>query len=238
MTPTIRLENLKILLKKLEQEKGLNSFAKIGREYDLNPSYLSQLINGSRDLGERAARNIEQKIGLPVFYLDKQSEVLIPNYRRVDDWDSNTLVDDDEVEIVFYKSLEFACGHGKCGEVTEQEWRRLRFSRYTLNNLNIQTSNAFAATARDSSMKPLIDDGDTIFVDKGRTKIKDGKVYAIEHGGLFLCKRLYNLPNGGVRIVSDNHEEYAEIALDYNAVVQQEFKVIGWVFSISKLAKW
>ncbi len=33
--------------------------------YDLDPSYLSQLLNGHRPLGDKAAKNLEDKIGLP-----------------------------------------------------------------------------------------------------------------------------------------------------------------------------
>ena len=42
--------------------------------YNLNPSHISQLIKGHGSFGERAARNLEKKIGLPEFYLDKQHE--------------------------------------------------------------------------------------------------------------------------------------------------------------------
>lgn len=34
-------------------------------QYDLDASYLSQMLNGHRPMGEKAARNLEQKIGLP-----------------------------------------------------------------------------------------------------------------------------------------------------------------------------
>jgi transcriptional regulator with XRE-family HTH domain len=34
-------------------------------KYDLDASYLSQILNGHRNLGEKAARTLETKIGLP-----------------------------------------------------------------------------------------------------------------------------------------------------------------------------
>lgn len=54
----------------------------------LNPSHISQLIKGHGSFGERAARNIEKKIGLPSFYLDQEHDPLItesmqPNVERV-----------------------------------------------------------------------------------------------------------------------------------------------------------
>lgn len=162
----------------------------------------------------------------------------IHGFSPVLDWDDSTPVDADEVEMTFYKSLGFACGHGAEGEAFSSEWRKLRFSRMTLERLGIYPDQAFAATAHDDSMTPTICDGDTIFVDRGRSKIKDGRIFAIEHGGLFYCKRLYNLPNGGVRIVSDNADEFPERSLSRGELEAEGFSVIGWVFSISRLERW
>ena len=106
----------------------------------------------------------------------------------------------------------------------------------TLNKLGVYKDKTFAATTDDDSMLPTIQDGDTIFVDENRTRIKDGKIFAIEHGGLFYCKRLYNLPNGGVRVVSDNSDEFPEYTLTREQMT--DFKVIGWVYSISRLERW
>src|SRR5574344_1545304 len=49
-------------LRELIGELSLAAFAD---RYDLNASYLSQILNGHRPFGERSARNMEKKIGLP-----------------------------------------------------------------------------------------------------------------------------------------------------------------------------
>lgn len=162
----------------------------------------------------------------------------LKGYSRIDDWDDDTPLDDDEVAIKFYKSLAFACGNGAEYTAYEDEWHRLRFSRITLDRMGIYKDKTFAATAHENSMMPTICSGDTIFVDMSRDTIKDGKIFAIEHGGLFYCKRLYKLPNGGVRIVSDNKNEFPERELNADEIVEQQFKVIGWVFSVSRLERW
>ena len=68
--------------------------------------------------------------------------------------------------------------------------------------------------------------------------IKDGKIFAICLGGLFYCKRLYNLPLGGVRIVSDNSVEFPEIQLSAQEIIDQQLEIIGWVWQISSLESW
>ena len=159
-------------------------------------------------------------------------------FTQVEPWDSNTPLDDDEIEIPFFKDFSFACGGGSIGEAIANETRKLRMSKATLRNLSITKENAVAATAIGDSMSPTIKDGDTIHVDLGRKNIKDGKIFAICLGGLFYCKRLYNLPLGGVRIVSDNSVEFPEIQLSAQEIIDQQLEVIGWVWQISSLESW
>ena len=161
-----------------------------------------------------------------------------PEFTQVEPWDSNTPLDDDEIEIPFFKDFSFACGGGSIGEAIANETRKLRMSKATLRNLSIMKENAVAATAIGDSMSPTIKDGDTIHVDLGRKNIKDGKIFAICIGGLFYCKRLYNLTLGGVRIVSDNSVEFPEIQLSAQEIIDQQLEVIGWVWQISSLESW
>lgn len=42
---------------------GADSLKDFAEEHDLDSSYLSQILNGHRNLGEKAARNMEEKIG-------------------------------------------------------------------------------------------------------------------------------------------------------------------------------
>ena len=161
-----------------------------------------------------------------------------PEFTQVEPWDSNTPLDDDEIEIPFFKDFSFACGGGSIGEAIANETRKLRMSKATLRNLSIMKENAVAATAIGDSMSPTVKDGDTIHVDLGRKNIKDGKIFVICIGGLFYCKRLYNLPLGGVRIVSDNSVEFPEIQLSAQEIIDQQLEVIGWVWQISSLESW
>ena len=160
------------------------------------------------------------------------------NFQLIETWDSNTPLDEDDVEIPFFKDFSFACGSGSIGDAIANEKRKLRMSKSTLRNLTISKENAVAATASGDSMCPTIKDGDTIHLDLGRKTIKDGKIFAVCIGGLFYCKRLYNMPFGGVRIVSDNSEEFPEIVLTADEAKDQDFQIIGWVWQIATLERW
>lgn len=161
-----------------------------------------------------------------------------PEFTQIEPWDSHTPLDNDEIEIPFFKDFSFACGAGSTGEALQNEKRKLRMSKTTLRNKAIDKKNAVATTASGDSMNPTIKDGDTIHIDLGRKIIKDGKIFAACHGGLFLAKRLYNLPMGGIRIVSDNAIEYPEIQLSAQEIIDQQFEIVGWVWQISSLENW
>lgn len=161
-----------------------------------------------------------------------------PQLTPISTWDSNTPLDDDEIEIPFFKDFAFACGSGSMSEAIANETRKLRMSKATIRNLSITKENAVAATASGDSMSPTIKDGDTIHIDLGRKTVKDGKIFAVCIGGLFYCKRLYNLPFGGVRIVSDNAEEFAEIQLTSQQIEEQEFRIVGWIWQIATMERW
>jgi len=169
---------------------------------------------------------------------DNPKNIKEQTFYEASEWDENTPLDDDEVEIPFFEDFSFACGAGAIGEALKAQSQALRISKATLRDLGIEKENAVATGASGDSMKPTIKDGDTIYLDLGRKTIKDGKIFAICHGGLFVAKRLYNLPMGGVRIVSDNTAEYPEVLLTAEERKEQEFEVIGWVWRITSTESW
>lgn len=63
-----RIEALKLLI-------GGRKTKDFADQHDLDASYLSQLLNGHRPMGEKAARNLEAKVGLPAGYLTSPASV-------------------------------------------------------------------------------------------------------------------------------------------------------------------
>lgn len=153
-------------------------------------------------------------------------------------WDENTPLEDDEVEVPFFKDFSFACGYGSVCDIEQTPTEKLRLPKITLRNRGIQYNQSVAAMASGESMSPTIKDGDTVHIDLGKKTIKDGKVFAICHGGLFMIKRLYNLPMGGIRVVSDNAVEFPEIRLTSQEVADQQFEIVGWIWQVASIDTW
>lgn len=146
---------------------------------------------------------------------------------KIDAWDSNTDVDEDEVEVPFYMDVELAAGIG--GEsAPEIKGPKLRFSRSTLRRCGVEPEAAACVKVSGNSMEPRLFDGDVVGVNTLDKKIVDGKTYAINHDGLLRVKRLYRLPGGGIRINSMNTTEYPDE--HYDAEEAQHITVIGRVF--------
>jgi len=154
------------------------------------------------------------------------------NASKVIEWDSSTNVDDDEIEVPFYKDFLVSCGVGTLPQIVGQPARKLRLGKATLRSYGVSPENAYALTAHGDSMKSVINNGATVYVDLGQTNIVDGKIYAINHGGLFKFKYLYKMPMGGVRIVSENKEEYPEEVLTAQEMIDQEFCVVAYAFNV------
>ncbi|WP_151738836.1 XRE family transcriptional regulator [Acinetobacter junii] len=208
----------------------------LAKQAGVTQSTISDLENDKKSTSAANMQAIAEALGTTTSYLINGSSKA--QVAKVEAWDSSTPLEDDEVEIKFFKDFKVACGSGTVGEALESEWRRLRISKSTLRNLGISKDNCVAMTAEGSSMKPTINDRDTVYVDLGRKMVKDGKVYAICHGGLFKFKRLYNLPFGGIRVTSDNHEEYPEERLTAEQIKEEEFEIIGWAWSWQTTETW
>ncbi|MCE3025759.1 helix-turn-helix transcriptional regulator [Salinicola sp. DM10] len=207
--------------------------AACAERWDTSGSTLSQITsaNAVRNLGDRLARKIEAAEGLPPGWMDHIHErkdanpaasniiSLRPGKSAEDEikFVDTEIVEDgrplsyDEVELPMYREVEFSAGDGRT-QVVENGGHKMRFSLSRLARAGVQPHNAACATANGTSMETTIMNGSPIAIDKGCRHVIDGKIYALDHGGLLRIKRLYRLPNGALRIVSDNSDEYpAEI---------------------------
>lgn len=149
-------------------------------------------------------------------------------------WDDATPLDDDEVYVPFLKEMELAAGSGRTViEISTN--RKLRFGKQTLRNQGVQFDQAVCVTVRGNSMEPVLPDGSTVGVDQGSTVIRDGKMYAINHGGELRVKVLYRMPGGGLRFRSFNQDEYPDEEYSADELADCSIAVIGKVFWYSVL---
>ena len=145
-------------------------------------------------------------------------------------WDRNTPLNDDEVEVPLFQEIRLAAGNGFADDIMDYNNFKLRFSRATLRRQGVQYENAVCVVADGNSMEPVIPNGATVGIDTGNKTIRDGSIYAINHGGLLRIKLLYNMPNNQIKIRSYNTDEYDDEIANFD-----EMSVIGKVFWYSVL---
>lgn len=160
----------------------------------------------------------------------------LARFQIIEGWDSNTPLHPDDVEIPLYKEVEMAAGGGTSHSV-EINGRKLRFALSTLRAAGVDPHSAACATVTGNSMERLIMDGATIGIDRSRTQIKDGKIYAIDHCGMLRVKSLYRAPGGGLRLHSENDSEHPDEIYTAEQVAS-DIKILGWVFWWSQIAIW
>ncbi|MCT1587261.1 LexA family transcriptional regulator [Morganella morganii] len=141
-------------------------------------------------------------------------------------WDSKTPLDNDEVEIPFLKDIEFACGNGSYSE-DDYNGFKLRFSKSTMRKIgaNSDGTGVIGFPARGDSMEPVISNGTTVAVNTSDKKIVDGKIYAINQGGLKRIKLLHQTSANKIIIRSYNKIDYPD-----EEVNASDVEIIGRVF--------
>lgn len=207
-------------------------------------SYVSRIftdkVEHRRNIGESMARKIEQECGLEPGALDAPLEISVSptldvrpstNYQLepVTVWGDEDPLSEDEVSVPFLKEVELSAGPGRTA-IAESTGRRLRFGKQTMRSQGIDPANVVAVLVTGTSMEPILPDGATAGVDRGATRVIDGKIYAIDHDGHLRVKQLYRLPSGGLRLRSFNRDEYEDEDYAADEVQRQKIQVIGRVF--------
>ncbi len=141
-------------------------------------------------------------------------------------WDSLTPLEADEVEVPFLKDIEFACGDGSFTD-TDYNGFKLRFSKATMRRIgaNSDGEGVICFPARGDSMEPVIFNGTTVAVNTRDKKIVDGKIYAINQGGLKRVKMLHQTTPKTLTIRSFNKIDYPDEEVPIDAI-----EIIGRVF--------
>ncbi|MDT8895665.1 helix-turn-helix transcriptional regulator [Halomonas sp. I1] len=133
----------------------------------------------------------------------------------------------DEVMLPVFREVEFSAGSGST-QVIENHGAQERFSLPRLSRAGVQPENAALAIAKGDSMEDTILDGATLGIDKGTRHVIDGKIYALDHGGMLRVKRLYRMPIDRIRLSSDNSDEYPDEV--YHVHSEEAPRIIGRVF--------
>lgn len=215
------------------KKKGISK-ADVARHFGIKPPSVSGWIKTGRVSKEHIGRLIEyfSDVVTPEHFGIENMNIkpldVEPNATVIgglSPWDSGTPLSDDDVEVPFYKEICLSAGNGFADDIEDHNGYKLRFSRATLRRHGISPADVVCVSADGNSMEPVFPDGATLGINTAEKAIKDGKIYAFNHGGWLRTKILYRLPDNMVRIRSYNSEEHPdeERSLDDIAVIGRVF---------------
>lgn len=206
----------------LRKIMGTLSQKEFAEAHDLDASYLSQLLNGHRKLGEKAALNLELKIGLIAGTLTfpPLEEPVLTAPDNVVQMPKRSAKDKNFV-LLPYLDIAASMGHGKVApgmhiEVIRDmtvhlDWLRMQGLTFSkIDNLAI-------ITGEGDSMSGTFADGDALLVDRGITEVKTDAIYVFTLDGDLYIKRLQRLTGGVLRMISDN-PVYPPITIDESMI--------------------
>ncbi|OVZ89914.1 phage repressor protein [Yersinia frederiksenii] len=172
--------------------------------------------------GEEPMRENDEKKHNPDSTIPLKSE-----WGTIEEWDSQTPIGDDDVEIPYYKSIELAAGNGSSNNEDNNGFK-LRFSKSTLRRAGASPECVMAFPVHGNSMEPVLPDGTTVTIDSANKRIVDGAIYAIDQDDFFRVKLLYRMPGKKLSIRSYNKDEFPDEEADMDDV-----KIIGRVIHYS-----
>lgn len=182
-------------------------------QHGLDASYLSQLLNGHRKLGEKAAATLEEKINLhPGSLVNPEllsgsdtAEIIVPAVAPVD---SRTVMQ--SLGFITIPHLDVAASMGSGNVPPESQIEVIKDITVHLDWLKTQglafsrIENLAIITGDGDSMDGTFRDGDSLLVDRGITEIRTDAVYVFTLDGDLYIKRLQRMTGGALRMISDN----------------------------------
>jgi SOS-response transcriptional repressor LexA len=233
---TIRRMNLTHL------ERQWRSLAALERQTngEVTASYLSQVKNGYREMGDRVARRLEEGTNQPMGWMDHLHHELDQfgdasvRFRtaepvKVTQVVSKELTSAASPDTLSIPLLEIGAGMG-VGQVQpeyetivgkldlNQHWVRTRLPNVT------SPANVRIITGYGDSMAGTYEDGDTLFVDVGVHDVNVDAVYVFALNQELYVKRLQRRPDGTITVISDNPKYPA-----YQVTAREQMRVIGRV---------
>lgn len=225
------------------EAKGLNQ-SELGRQLGITPQSVQSWEAGNSAPRGTRLEKLAKVLDTTVDYLVTGKMPLFPSrepgihveantdpsgLEPVIVWDDSTPLDSDEVSVPFLKEVELSAGSGRTA-IQQSSTKRLRFGKYTLKNQGVDPEAARCVCVSGNSMEPVLRNGSTVAIDTSSTRVVDGDMYGISHGGQLRVKQLYRLPGGGLRVRSFNRDEHPDEEYSNTQIRDQEIEILGRVF--------
>jgi phage repressor protein C with HTH and peptisase S24 domain len=193
------------------------SQAELARRVGVSQQTIGKLVSGSSQ-SSAYLHKIARALKTTAEYLDGETdEPSLP--AAATPTGTTDLSSMDEEDDVLIDMIDLAYGMGGAFLDSDQvEVERVKFSRSWLRQFtNTLPRHLVSTRGIGDSMMPTIHDRDVVIIDKSQTRVDlnmGEKIWACVYGGVGMIKRLRPMPDGTVKISSDNLVIRDEVAAD------------------------
>lgn len=189
------MEEVESIIKKMCQALNIENERQLALYFEINQNVITGWKT-RKNVPLKYVKEVSQKTNIPLdTFFTKDTSIASKSPMK---------------KIPFYKSFKASAGFGAInGDVEEPEY--IIMPGHFLPDASCQTE---AIECSGDSMSPAINNGDTMFIDRADTEIRDGEIYVIRCFEELFVKRLFKMP-GKIMARSDNATAgYSEFPLD------------------------
>lgn len=226
--------------------KAFGSQAELARLLEVEPAYVSALLAGppgGRNIGDRTARKLEDRLNKPRGWMDvanaESEDLEVIGYRRAAAMRAAVLGEPAE-DVCAVPILEVRAsmgageprpGHDAVAGMMQlsQEWVRRNLPDIT------SPRNLRVITGYGNSMEPAFYDGDPMLVDIGVREARIDAIYVFAMNDELFIKTLQRIPGGGIKVISNN-KTYEPYMIDEAS--RERVEILGrvcWVWNGRRL---
>ncbi|WP_331274480.1 XRE family transcriptional regulator [Sphingobium sp. JAI105] len=194
----------------LMAEKGLSQ-SELARRIGISATAIWKMVNEPAQ-GSKHIHKIARELQTSAEYLMGETDDQSMSRQLLAVASTESEIDEDLVEI---DSIDLKYGMGGSFLDTDHiEVEKVKFARSWIRQFTNSPPNMLCTTKGiGDSMMPTIHDQDVVIIDRSQTRPEMGDmIWAVAYSGWGMIKRLRALPDGRIRISSDNQlvrDEYA-----------------------------
>lgn len=180
---------------------GVDNLSAFSREIGVGLRTLNRYLHEGAEPGATNLARIARGLGVSLDRLVHGEDAEPSGGSVAGEWDGYVMVPRFNVLA--------SAGPGRAAQ-PEQGPAEIAVQEAFLRQLGIIPSNAQFLTAKGDSMRPTIEDGDLLLLNRGAREVEHGRIYVLVVAGEVLLKRLHRMADGSLNLTSDNRAAYPD----------------------------
>lgn len=187
---------------------GTKKLIKIAKVLGVNPEWLSDGI------GAMKAHEIKPN-----------NQLIIDSVLDYEDKD-HAYGNENVVKLKLYNRIEWVLSPSVRDE--EDTYSMFLIPKNVVEETNSSIKDSISIIAPDDSMSPIIQENSSVALDTSIKNIKNGKIYLVSYGGVFMIRALYGLPENKIKLKNFKPNDYPEFI-----VSASELLIIGKIYYVA-----